>query len=182
MAVAARTGANVAIPLIRRPAKWFLRALANYVVGYGIEDINSGLRVFPRELALRMIGLLPDGFSLTTTITLAMLTNGYSVSYQSIDYYKRIGKSKIRPLHDTLGFLQLTLRMALYFAPMKVFLPVSLGLILGSIALAVFTLVVFGKIADVSTLVLAMTGIQVGAIGLVAELIRWSATNRLKDD
>ncbi len=70
--------------------------------------------------------LLPDGFSFTTTITLAMLTNGYLVEYVPIDYHARVGKSKIRPIRDTLDFMQLILRIALYFAPLKLFLPLSL--------------------------------------------------------
>ena len=118
MVVAARKGTNVAIPLIRRPAKWVLGRLANFVTGERIDDMNSGLRVFPRSVAEQMMDVLPDGFSFTTTITLAMLTNGYTVAYRPIDYFARVGKSKIRPIRDTLVFLELISRMALYFAPL----------------------------------------------------------------
>lgn len=173
MAVASRTGGNVAIPLIRRPAKWFLRKLANYVAGRAIPDINSGLRVFSRDVANNMAGILPDGFSLTTTITLAMLANGFTVEYTPIDYAKRLGKSKIHPIKDTLGFLQLTLKMALYFAPLKVFIPLSFFLVLAAMAWGAFTLLALGQLADITTLLLMMTGIQVGAIGLLAEMVRW---------
>ncbi len=173
MAVAARTGDNVAIPLIRRPAKWFLRKLANYVAGRPIPDINSGLRVFPRDVAINMSGILPDGFSLTTTITLAMLANGFVVEYTPIDYAKRQGRSKIHPIRDTLNFLQLTLKMALYFAPLKVFIPLSFFLLLAAMGWGSFTLLAFGQLADITTLLLMMTGVQVGAIGLLAEMVRW---------
>lgn len=40
----ARNGANVQIPLVRRPAKWLLNIMANYVSGARIPDLNSGLR------------------------------------------------------------------------------------------------------------------------------------------
>ena len=33
MVVGARTGAHVKIPLLRRPAKWFINKLANYLSG-----------------------------------------------------------------------------------------------------------------------------------------------------
>jgi glycosyltransferase involved in cell wall biosynthesis len=49
MVVGARTGANVKIPLVRRPAKWVLNRLANYLVGTRIRDLNSGLRAFRQE-------------------------------------------------------------------------------------------------------------------------------------
>ncbi|HWP43536.1 MAG TPA: glycosyltransferase family 2 protein, partial [Blastocatellia bacterium] len=48
MVVGARTGQNVHIPMVRRPAKWVLKHLANYVSGANIPDLNSGLRVFRR--------------------------------------------------------------------------------------------------------------------------------------
>ncbi len=86
------------------------------------------MRIFNREAALRFFGILPDGFSFTTTITLGMLTNGYLVDYVPINYHARVGRSKIRPIQDTLNFIQLVLRIALYFKPLKVFAPFSAAL------------------------------------------------------
>jgi len=171
MVVGARVGQNVKIPLLRRPAKWAIRQLANYVAGQRIPDLNSGLRVFRRDVALRFNGMLPNAFSFTTTITLAMLTNHYLVRYVPIDYHARVGKSKIRPVQDTLNFTQLVWRIALYFAPLKLFLPVSAFLFLLAIAWALFTMLALGRLADVSTLVIVMTAFQVAVIGMLAELI-----------
>jgi glycosyltransferase involved in cell wall biosynthesis len=171
MVVGARTGENVHIPLIRRPAKWAIGRMANLVAGEPIPDLNSGLRIFRRDVALDFFDLLPDGFSFTTTITLAMMTNGYLVEYVPIDYHPRVGKSKIRPVRDTLNFMQLIMRIALYFAPLKLFLPLSLLLILLGIVWALFSYFALGKLADVSTLVILMTALQVAVIGLLAELI-----------
>jgi glycosyltransferase involved in cell wall biosynthesis len=58
MVVGSRTGANVAIPFVRKPAKWAIGKLASYIVGERIPDINSGLRVFPKDLARRIFPLL----------------------------------------------------------------------------------------------------------------------------
>jgi hypothetical protein len=41
--------------------------------GEPIPDLNSGLRIMRRDLVLRYLDLLPDGFSFTTTITLAAI-------------------------------------------------------------------------------------------------------------
>jgi len=54
MVVGARIGENVHIQLYRRPAKWLLTQLANYLSGTRIPDLNSGMRVFSRERALRI--------------------------------------------------------------------------------------------------------------------------------
>lgn len=171
MIVGARTGANVAIPLIRRPAKKAIGTLANAVAGERIPDINSGLRVFRKSAAFALIRLLPDGFSFTTTITLGMFANDYRVKYVPIDYFKREGKSKIRPIADTLKFTRLILTIGLYFAPLKVFLPASLFLVVLGVAWGVYSYVVLGRIADVSTLVIMMTAVQIAATGLIAEQI-----------
>lgn len=171
MAVAARTGQNVSIPLVRRPAKWVIRKFASYVAGMSIPDLNSGLRVFKRETALNFFNILPDGFSFTTTITLGMLTNGHRVDYVPIDYHQRVGRSKIKPIQDTLNFVQLISRIGLYFQPLRVFVPASILLLLLAVLWALFSELVLGKLADVSVLVLAMTAVQIYAIGMLAELI-----------
>ncbi|MCP4428301.1 MAG: glycosyltransferase family 2 protein, partial [Chloroflexi bacterium] len=107
MVVGARTGETVQIPPIRRPAKWALTRLANYLSGMEIPDLNSGLRAFKRDVAINYFRLLPSGFSFTTSITLALLTNDYNVLYIPIDYFERTGKSKIRPFRDTINFFSL---------------------------------------------------------------------------
>jgi glycosyltransferase involved in cell wall biosynthesis len=171
MVVGARTGAQVAIPRERRPAKWAIGKLANWIAGESIPDLNSGLRVFRREMVLPFFSILPDGFSFTTTITLGMLAHGCVVDYLPIDYHPRVGRSKIRPIRDTLNFVQLILRLGLYFAPLKIFLPAS-GIILAlALIWGVISLMVFHQLADVSTLVMVMAAIQVASIGLLAELI-----------
>jgi len=125
MVVGARTGQNVHIPLVRRPAKWVLKHLANYVASAKIPDLNSGLRIFRRDVAMQYFPILPNQFSFTTTITLAMLCDNYAVSYVPIDYLKRHGKSKIVPW-DAGSFAILILRAAMLFRPLRVFLPIAL--------------------------------------------------------
>lgn len=125
MVVGARTGQNVHIPLVRRPAKWLLKHLANYVANAHIPDLNSGLRVFRRDIAIQYFPILPNYFSFTTTITLAMFCDNYAVTYVPIDYRKRQGKSKIVPW-DAGSFAILILRTAMLFKPLRVFIPVAL--------------------------------------------------------
>jgi glycosyltransferase involved in cell wall biosynthesis len=123
MVVGARMGKNVAIPLVRRPAKWVLNKLANYVTGRRIPDLNSGLRAFRKNIARQYFAVLPDQFSFTTTITLAMHCDNYAVRYVPVDYLPRKGKSKIVPW-DAASFAVLILRTATMFRPLRVFLPI----------------------------------------------------------
>jgi glycosyltransferase involved in cell wall biosynthesis len=176
MAVGARLGEDVHIPLSRRPAKWVLRQLASFLAGVEIPDLNSGLRAFRRELVLAYRPILPQGFSFTTTITLAALTNGHRVDYVSVNYAQREGRSKIRPIHDTLGFTALILRTVLYFNPLKVFYPIAalIGLgLLGSIYHDVF-LEPSPNLGD-KTVLLFVAVVQVLSVGLLADLIEKKA-------
>ncbi len=44
MVVGARVTDNTDIPLVRRPAKWIVKRLSEYITGDRIPDLNSGLR------------------------------------------------------------------------------------------------------------------------------------------
>jgi len=170
MVVGARVGERVSVPLMRRPAKWLLRQLANYLVGKEIPDLNSGLRVFKKESALAFFRVLPSGFSFTATITLAMLANEYLVKFVPIDYYPRVGRSKIRPVHDTLNFISLIVRTVMYYSPLKVFMPLSLLFLLTGLIRSAYGIVSVRNISD-SDLLLLVTGMLIGMLGLLADLI-----------
>ena len=173
MAVGARLGENVSIPLLRRPPKWVLRKLASFLAGTEIPDLNSGLRAFRRELVLAYRPILPQGFSFTTTITLASLTNAHRVDYVEVDYAKRAGKSKIRPIHDTLAFTALIIRTVLYFNPLKIFYPVAfmVGILLtGSLYYDLFVDATAPNLGDKSVL-LFVALIQILSVGLLADLM-----------
>jgi len=172
MAVGARTGPEVEVPLLRRPAKAFLRLLASYLAGVRIPDLNSGLRAIRRDLVKTYRPILSDGFSFTTTITLAALTNGHRVDWVSIDYKKRQGISKIRPIRDTLGFLGLIIRTVLYFNPLKVFFPVAFFFFLGLVGSIYYDLfVVSPPNLSEKTVLFFVALVQVLTVGLLADLV-----------
>jgi glycosyltransferase involved in cell wall biosynthesis len=170
MVVGARAQGDPNIPFIRKPVKWILGKLANYLSGTKIPDLNSGLRAFRREDVLRFFNILPSGFSFTTTITLAMLCNGYSVSYVPVEYRARHGKSKISPIRDTVNFLQLIFRTIMYFNPLKIFLPIS-GLVFIIFVLCLLNdLFVLDDLTD-KTIMSFVGWVQVLMIGLLADLV-----------
>lgn len=171
MVVGARTGPNAAIPLVRRPAKKALTMLASYLTGVKIPDLNSGLRLFRRALAIEFFDLLPSKFSFTTTITLAALNSGYLVEYVEVDYYARTGKSKIRPIQDTFNFTMLILRMTLIFRPLMVYLPLAAMLLVLGAAVFLVGWFVFGKIFDNTALLFLFAAFQCFAIGMLADVV-----------
>jgi glycosyltransferase involved in cell wall biosynthesis len=168
MVVGARVGENVAIPWVRRPAKWVLRRLASYLAGREIPDLNSGLRAMRRGLVRRFEHLLPSGFSFTTTITLAALCSEYLVRYDPIEYRARVGSSKIRPRH-AFDFLLLILRTIVYFNPLKIFLPA--GAFFFAVGLGKFAYDVYKENLSESAIFAFLTAFLVWAVGLLSDQI-----------
>ncbi len=170
MVVGARTKENAQIPKIRRLGKWVISRLANYLCERRIPDLNSGFRIMKKEIIEKYLHILPNGFSFTTTITLAMITNNYSVSYVPINYHKREGKSKIRPIKDTLNFILLIIRTIMYFYPLKIFLPMSLLMFLVGLSLLVVRIFV-ARILISTTIISLVAGFTILSLGLLADLI-----------
>lgn len=170
MVVGARVKENVAIPLTRRPAKWLLRVLANYLTRTKIPDLNSGLRIFDKRVILDQINLICDGFSFTTTLTLIMLCESCRVRYVPIEYYTRSGRSKIRPFRDMMNFIYLIFSTVIYFRPLRVLIPVGLPVLLFGVGLAVYQAVALRNITTV-TVVIIQTGFYLLTVAMLADMI-----------
>lgn len=170
MVVGARTGQEVNIPAVRRPAKWTLNKLANFMAQTKIPDLNSGFRLFRKTTFIRFLHYYPAGFSLTTTITLAMLCNDHPVKFLPVNYYKREGSSKIRPIRDTYNFFILVIRTIMYFDPLRVFFPAALILAIFGTIFTIWEIIVFRNITTAATIVL-FAAVQTAILGLLADLI-----------
>ena len=133
MVVGAR-GKDSYTPLIRRPGKWILSKVANYLAQTNIPDLNSGFRAFRKEVALRFLHILPNGFSFTTTLTLALFKEGHNTAYVPITTTPRVGTSTVNPIRDGINTLLLIIRIVALFDPIKVFLPTSITLFLLGVA------------------------------------------------
>lgn len=133
MVVGARTKASHA-PRIRRPGKWLLSKVANYLAQTNIPDLNSGFRAFRKDVAKLFLHILPNSFSFTTTLTLALFKEGYNIAYVPITTTPRIGTSTVHPIRDGLNTLMLIIRIIALFDPLRVFAPTSAVLFLLGIA------------------------------------------------
>ena len=169
--VGARTSEQGTHKLLRVPAKWFIRKLAERLTNSQIPDLNSGLRAFRREVALPYLRLLPPGFSCVTTITLAFLSNQHEVRYVPIEYAKRAGTSKFRFVTDAYRYILQVLRMVMYFNPLKVLMPVALLLLGLGIAKGIYDMVVHPFRFATDTILIFVTGLLIASLALLADLI-----------
>jgi glycosyltransferase involved in cell wall biosynthesis len=156
-------------PIWRMPGKWLLGWMANYLTRYAIPDLNSGLRLIQRDVALRYLHLCPAGFSFSTTITMALLSRGYRVAYVPIQVMKRRGKSTVS-LATGLDTIILILRIATLFNPLRLFLPMSF-FIAGIGVLWGIPYLLLGRGVSVGSMLAIVTAILLFALGLISDQI-----------
>lgn len=168
MVVGDRGAAMKNVPWARKPAKLILNRFASFLAERRLSDLNSGLRVFRKSELVPFIPLLPQKFSFTTTITLCMACNGKRMLYLPIEYGKRVGKSKIRPV-DFINFLILVLRMTTLFNPLRVFIP--LGLVLIGLGTLKFLYDIWMDNLSESTIFAYLSALIIWSLGLIADMI-----------
>lgn len=169
--VGARQSEAGTMKAFRVPAKWGIRRLAEYLTQTDIPDLNSGLRAFSKEHARPYLGMLPEGFSCVTTITLAFLANGLVVEYLPIEYRQRAGSSHFHPIKDAYRYILQVVRMMTFFEPLRVFGPVALFLLgLGAVKF-VYDMVLEPFGLAINTILLLLAGLILFSLGLLADLI-----------
>jgi glycosyltransferase involved in cell wall biosynthesis len=149
---------------------WFYNRLASYLSGRPILDVTSGFRAARLAPLAEFIPLYPNGFSYPITSTLSLIKAGYSVDFEPISVSKRVGTSKIRILRDGTRFVMIALRIVSLFSPLRIFLPIALGLLLAGSGYGVWTIVTQLHITNTSVL-LCLSALLVFLIGLVSEQI-----------
>ena len=169
--VGARTSEQGTHKIFRVPAKWVIRKFAEWLSGSTIPDLNSGLRAFRREVSLPYLRLLPPGFSCVTTITLSFLSNQHTVDYLPISYAQRAGQSKFHPLKDAYRYILQVLRMVMYFNPLKVLMPLAIWLVAIGFVKGIFDVARYHFHLTTNTLLIFVTGLIIGAVALLADLI-----------
>ncbi len=160
---------------VRKPGKWMLGKIANYLTERKIPDLNSGLRVARRKAILPLLPLFPNGFSFSTTSTIAFMNMGLNIDYVPIVVNRRVGTSSVKQLKHGSQTILLMLRLIVLFNPLKVFLPTSLSLV----ALGILYEILFGILFPASgvitflpmSFIIIISGILIFFFGLVVDQI-----------
>jgi glycosyltransferase involved in cell wall biosynthesis len=172
MVVGARTGASYRESGLKSPLRAVLKTIVEFTANREIPDINSGLRVFRKQVAVSYFDHVSNLFSFTTSLTLAYMMNSKFVDYINIGYNERIGRSKVRLFRDSVRTLQYVLEACTYYNPLKIFVLLAvlcLALAIISLAGGVIFQVVSGFVLGVGAILLS---ILVVAMGLLAVLLK----------
>jgi glycosyltransferase involved in cell wall biosynthesis len=113
------------VPRDRVIGKQVLAMVANYLARQRIPDLNCGFRAIKRDVLMRYIHLLPDGFSASTTTTLLFLKQGHAVKFVPTVIEARVGQSTVKPFKDGARTVLLILRLITLLDPFRVFFPTS---------------------------------------------------------
>ena len=168
--IGARTGGSFQLTS-RKPGKWVLAKVANQLVGQTIPDLNSGLRIIRRDVILRYLHLLPNGFSASTTTTVCLLQRGYDVIFHPIRTRERVGTSTVKQIRDGFNTIFLMIRLIVLFNPLRFFLPPSLLLVFTGLVYGFSLAMIRGHGIPILALLLVMTGLIAAMFGLLADQI-----------
>lgn len=155
--------------LKKRFAKKVLNSIAGWLSDYDIQDINSGMRIFRRDLCMEFWNLYPQKFSFTSTITMAFIKSGYFIKYVPIEYHKRKGSSSIVPT-DFFRFMNLIFKIAFYFNPLRFLTPISWTFFLTGFIKGSYDLVTLNSVGNFSIFLMIFGG-MIYLLAILADLI-----------
>jgi glycosyltransferase involved in cell wall biosynthesis len=173
MVVGARTGPHYRGSATKWLGRKVLESMVHFVAGVWIPDVNSGLRVFRKTIALDNIKRIGDGFSFTTTLTLTTLLEGHYVRYVPIAYHARIGHTKVKMRRDMLRTIQILVMTVVAYNPIKMFLFLAYFALLALVpCIGVDLLVTGGTNSGIILAMLVGTALVLFGFGLVTDVLR----------
>jgi glycosyltransferase involved in cell wall biosynthesis len=163
----------------RKFGKFILKQVVRFVVRKPINDFNSGLRGFKREVIKRYLHLLPRRFGASTVTTLLMIERGYVGGEVPITVCPRIGKSSVKQIQDGLGTLMLLLRFFLLFKPIHFFGGIGAVLMFFGSLYGFFEAFAHRKGFPVFAALVIILGVQAFFFGLICDQVSSLRKERL---
>jgi glycosyltransferase involved in cell wall biosynthesis len=148
-----------------------LTGMLNLLFGVKVSDAHCGMRALRRE-ALPVLDLHSTGMEFASEMVFKAYRRGLTVSEIPIDYYPRVGESKLNRFGDAWRHV----RFMLLYSPSWLYLvPGSLMLVLGIVGMVVLAagpIDLFGRTWQIHTMLgfvaLTLIGAQVVQLGVFA--------------
>jgi len=92
---------------LRMWGRKILNLIASFFTGVYMSDLNSGMRIFKKDIAVQYFPILCKTFSFTTSITMSYMCDDYKVEWFPIKVAARPhGKSHVKVVKDGLVTLK----------------------------------------------------------------------------
>ncbi len=138
-----------------------LTGMLNLFFGVKVSDAHCGMRAVRRD-ALPVLDLHSTGMEFASEMVFKAFRRDLTVSEIPIDYYPRVGESKLNRFGDAwrhVKFMLLYSPSWLYFVPGLVLLVLG---VLGAVALAAGPVTIFGRPWQIHTLFACIAAILLG--------------------
>ena len=170
--VGARTSEEGTHKILRVPAKWVIRKIAEKLVELRRSPTSTpGCARSAARCRCPTCGCCRRGSPASRRSRWRSCPTSTTSATSTIDYAKRSGTSKFHFTKDAYRYILQVLRMVMYFNPLKVLMPLALWLLAIGLAKGVYDLFAhFGRFA-VNTVLIFITGMLIAALALLADLI-----------
>lgn len=159
------------IPLSRKPGKWLLHRICNYLAGQRIPDLNCGLRAGRRLLFMRMLDLLPGGFSFSITSLMYVIHSRYSYKFVPVRCKPRTGRSSVRIVYEGMKAILLALRLVMLFDPLRTLGIPAVAFIMVGILYQIYIIATYRTVIVGGALLAILSGILLFLFGLLADQV-----------
>lgn len=154
----------------RRLGKGMIRLLARILFPVRIQDLNSGFKLYRTQIVQRLMPWCPGSMAFSDVITLMHLNLDLHVVEVPVETQPRQGgQSTINTMTAVETVLEI-INVLMWFRPLKVFLPMAVILVLLGMGWALPFLLA-GRGMSGFGLLLMLTGLLVGMVGLLAEQV-----------
>jgi len=158
---------------LNRVGNRFLTRLSNFLFQTHINDSQSGMKAFKREI-LRYLALFEKGFEACGELVAEASKAHLRIVEVGITYRRRIGETKLNPLYHGAGIFLSSLRMMLDYRP--VLLLGGFGLALWVVGLVVawpviITFIVENRFVELGRALIALFCWIVGTVSIFTGLM-----------
>ena len=148
--------------------KWIIRRTAKILMPLPIYDINSGMKIYDTELAQKYLKLMPDGMAFSDIMTLVFIHNRHLVIEEEIKIEHRQGGKSTIGVKTALHTLMEIVNIVVMFNPLRIFLPLSLMLLLFGVGWGSF-FIIKGHGLSVAAAFALIASLFIFLLGLIAE-------------
>jgi dolichol-phosphate mannosyltransferase len=163
---------------LRKYGNYTISWLTRRLLGLDVRDTQSGMMAFRSEL-IEEIDLNVRGWGINTEMLKRAKDIGMRIREIPVRYHRRIGQSKLNPLHAGIVDVAVALRMMRDTEPLLFFGAAGTGLLLVGLAIGLqvfYHWIASGSLSDVGRVVLStlliVVGVQLISLGLVAEMVK----------
>jgi glycosyltransferase involved in cell wall biosynthesis len=150
--------------------KWLIRKVAGLLMPISIKDINSGMKLYDRSLAMKYLKICPETMAYSDIILLAFVFKKHRVLEVPTEINpRRNGKSTINT-STAVDTMKEIINIIVLFNPIRIFFPVGLFFILISCVWEIHILIQ-GRGISIGSMLGFVTGILVLFIGLLTHQI-----------